>query len=275
MSNNTFHDTALVTGGASGIGFELCKLLAKDGHDLVLVDMNEVGMLRAADQLRTEYGVKVKVLYKDLSDPNAAKEIYEKLERLGIEITTLVNNAGYGLSGRFTELELDDQLQMMQVNMNAVVSLTSYFLPRLLEQKQASILNLASIAAFQAGPFMATYFASKAFVLSFSEALASELTGTNVSVTSVCPGPTDTGFARRAGANGSIAFKKSTMMNVVDVAHEAYAAMKSKRAVVIPGLTNKMAILASRFVPRNTVTQVAGLMNKRSSQIARVSNAAV
>ena len=275
MSRHSFNNTALVTGGASGIGFEFCKLLAKDGHDLVLVDMNEVGMIRAADELRTEYGVKVKIVYKDLSDPNAAKEIYEKLEALDIKINTLVNNAGFGLTGRFTDLELDEQLQMMQVNMNAVVSLTSYFLPELLKQRQASILNLASIAAFQAGPYMATYFASKAFVLSFSEALASELEGTSVSVTSVCPGPTDTGFASRAGAHGSIAFKPTSMMHVVDVAKEAYSAMKANRTVIIPGVTNKLAILASRFVPRTTVTAVAGLMNKRTNQVTQVIDAAV
>lgn len=267
-------NTALVTGGAGGIGFELCKLIAADGYDLVLVDMNKIGMARAKNELESDFGINVKTLVKDLADPNAAKEIYDQLEEDGIEINLLVNNAGFGLSGQFVEMDLDAQLKMLQVNINAVVSLTSYFLPVLLKQDQASILNVASIGAFAAGPYMATYFASKAFVLSFSEALDMELDGSNVSVTGLCPGPTDTGFATRAGANSSLAFRY-TMTSVEFVAREAYQGMKAKRTVVVPGPAAKFIAFSARFVPRKTSVTFAKVVNKQSEQAARVPEAAV
>ena len=267
-------NTALITGGAGGIGFELCRLMAEDRYDIVLVDMNKIGMERAKNELESSYGIKVTTMYKDLADPNAAKEIFEEVDSSGIEVNLLVNNAGFGMSGRFVEMDLDEQLKMLQVNINAVVSLTSYFLPKLLEQESASIMNVASIGAFAAGPFMATYFASKAFVLSFSEALDMELDGSNVSVTGLCPGPTDTGFATRAGANNSLAFRY-TMTSVEYVAREAYQGMKAKRTVVVPGPAAKFIAFSARFVPRKTSVTFAKVVNKQSAQAARVSEAAV
>lgn len=254
--------TALVTGGASGIGFELCKLMAADRYNIVIVDMNEIGMKRAAEELEERFGIKVTTMFKDLSNPNAASEICSELVSRGLEIDILVNNAGYGLQGAFVEISLADQLKMIQVNISAVVSLTGFLLPRMLNRNEGAILNVASIAAFQAGPYMAAYFASKAFVLSFTEALAKELENTPITITSLCPPPTDTGFAERARAEKSIAFRPEVMMNCQDVAREAWKGLKAKRVVVLPGLGNKLVIMASRFLPRSTAVAVAGALNK-------------
>lgn len=255
--------TALVTGSAGGIGFELCKLIAADGYDLVMVDMNEMGLSRAARQLESDYGVKVQTICKDLSDPNAPREIVNELKLRAVETDVLVNNAGFGLSGKFVEIPLEQQLNMLQVNINAVVSLTRLLLPSMLKRKNASILNVASIAAFQPGPFMAAYFASKAFVLSWTEGLALELEGTSVSVTALCPPPTNTGFAARANSGTSIAFQKYSMATPEEVAMDAWRGVKNKKVIVLPTLINKVVVFSNRFLPRRTVTVLAGMMNKQ------------
>lgn len=259
---NILGKTALVTGGAGGIGFELCKLMAEDGYNLVIVDMNKAGMNRVAEEIEGRFGIRVTTIVKDLSNPDAAREICDELDARGLEIDLLVNNAGYGLQGAFIEISLADQLKMIQVNVSAVVALTGFLLPRMLRRGGGAILNVASIAAFQAGPYMAAYFASKAFVLSFTEALAKELENTPITVTSLCPPPTDTGFAERANAEKSVAFRRGVMMNCQDVAREAWKGLKAKRVVVLPGLGNKFVIMASRFLPRSTPVAVAGVLNK-------------
>ena len=263
--------TALVTGGAGGIGFELCKLIAEDGYDLVIVDMNELGMNRAAQKLHTEYGINVETIAKDLSKAEAPREIVQELFSRGIEIDILVNNAGYGLSGDFVEMSLEKQLNMLHVNIDTVVSLTSLLLPSMMKREGAKVLNLASIAAFQPGPYMASYFASKAFVLSWTEALAKELEDTNVSVTALCPPPTDTGFANRAGSGNSIAFKKGVMAGPEQVAADAWNGMRREKTIVLPGWFNRFSVFVSRFLPRSVVAGCAGVMNKqRSTQGAMV-----
>lgn len=263
MSIEESRRTALVTGSAGGIGFELCKLIANDGYDLVMVDMNEMGLNRAARQIESEFGVKVQTICKDLSKTDTPREIADELKARNIETDLLVNNAGFGLSGSFVDIALEPQLNMIQVNISAVVSLTRLLLPGMLKRKDASILNVASIAAFQPGPYMAAYFASKAFVLSWSEGLAKELEGSNVSVTVLCPPPTDTGFARRANSGSSIAFQKNVMATPEMVAKEAWRGLKTKKVIVLPSLLNKVAVFASRFAPRATVTAVAGMMNRQ------------
>ena len=255
--------TALVTGGAGGIGFELCKLIAADGYNLVLVDMNEMGLNRAARQLENEFAVKVQTICKDLSDPRAPREIVRELDLRGVQTDLLVNNAGFGLSGSFVDIALEPQLNMIQVNISAVVALTRLLLPGMLKRKDASILNVASIAAFQPGPYMAAYFASKAFVLSWSEGLAKELENTSVSVTALCPPPTDTGFAARANSGTSLAFQKQAMASPEQVAREAWRGLKNKKAIVLPTFINKFAVFTSRFLPRKTVTAVACMMNRQ------------
>ncbi len=255
--------TALVTGGAGGIGFELCKLIAQEGYDIVMVDMNEVGMARAAAQLNDMAGIAVHTIVKDLSRQESAREIVAELEERGIAIDLLINNAGFGLTGRFVDIGLEAQLNMLHVNISAVVALTRLLLPGMLQRKSAAILNVASIAAFQPGPYMSAYFASKAFVLSWSESLGMELEGTGVTVTTLCPPPTDTGFARRAGAGTSIAFRKGLMATPEEVAREAWIGLKMKKVIVLPCLLNKVAVFTGRFLPRKAVTAIAGAMNRQ------------
>jgi len=263
MDNLERAKTALVTGGAGGIGFEMCKLIAADGYNLVLVDMNEMGMTRAAKELESTYGIKVQTICKDLSDKNAAREIVYELNLREVEIDVLVNNAGFGLSGRFVDINLDAQLNMIQVNISTVVALTRLLLPGMLKRKNSKILNVASIAAFQPGPYMAAYFASKAFILSWSEGLANELEGTGVTVTILCPPPTDTGFAARANSGTSIAFQKNVMATPEMVAKDAWNGLNNNKVIVLPSLMNKVAVFTQRFFPRSTVTRIAGMMNKQ------------
>lgn len=262
---NISRKTALVTGGAGGIGFELCKLIAEEGYKLVIVDVNEAGMNRAAKELDECFGTKVTTIVKDLSNDDAAKEICDELDLRGLKIDLLVNNAGYGLQGAFVDLSLRDQLKMIQVNVSTVVALTGYLLPQMLRRGNGAILNVASIASFQAGPYMAAYYASKAFVLSFSEALAKELEHSGVTVTSLCPPPTNTGFAYRANAENAIAFVPGIMMNPQVVAKEGLKGLKAKRFIVLPGIGNQFVIAASRFLPRMIPIAVAGALNKERS----------
>lgn len=271
MSIEEQNRTALVTGGAGGIGFELCKLIAADGYDLVLVDMNEMGLNRAARQLESEFNVKIQTICADLSNAKAPHEIVDDLKQRGTVIDLLVNNAGFGLSGSFVDIALEPQLNMIQVNISAVIALTRLLLPGMLKRKHASILNVASIAAFQPGPYMAAYFASKAFVLSWSEGLAKELEDTNVSVTALCPPPTNTGFAARANSGTSLAFQKQAMATPEEVAREAWSGVKSKKIIVLPTFMNKFAVFTSRFLPRKTVTAVACMMNKQRTSGAATS----
>jgi uncharacterized protein len=263
MSIEEQNRTALVTGSAGGIGFELCKLIAADGYDLVMVDMNEIGLNRAARQLESDFGVHVHTICKDLSNPTAAREIIEELKTNGVETDLLVNNAGFGLSGKFVDIALEPQLNMLQVNINTVVSLTRLLLPSMLKRKNASILNVASIAAFQPGPYMAAYFASKAFVLSWSEGLAMELEGTSVSVTALCPPPTNTGFADRANSGSSLAFQKHSMASPESVARDAWRGLKNKKVIVLPTVLNRVVVFTSRFLSRRTVTTLAAMLNKQ------------
>lgn len=263
--------TALITGGAGGIGFELCKLMAADGYDLVIVDMNELGMNRAANELTSTFGVKVQTIAKDLSKSEAPKEIVDELKERGLDIDLLVNNAGFGLSGRFVDISLEKQIDMLQVNINAVVALTRLLLPNmLLKRNDTAILNLASIAAFSPGPYMSAYFASKAFVLSWTEGLQQELEGSNVTVTALCPPPTDTGFARRAGSGTSVAFKKGVMASPEQVAQEAWSGLKTRKAIVLPGMFNRFAVFTSRFLPRKVVASASGFMNRHREATKQV-----
>jgi len=202
IMQGNIHSTSravLITGASRGIGLELAKLFARDGFDLVLVARNESDLANVADELRRNDGVSVTVIPKDLSLPTAAEELYQELQREDIEVDILVNNAGFGLYGPFSSTDLRKELQMMQLNMVTLTQLVKRFLPEMLGRRSGKILNVSSTAAFTPGPNVAVYFASKAYVQSFTEALAEELKGTGVSATALCPGPTSTDFAERAG----------------------------------------------------------------------------
>ncbi|HUP27085.1 MAG TPA: SDR family oxidoreductase [Chloroflexia bacterium] len=242
--------TALVTGASSGIGYELARLFARDGYDMVLVARTEEKLEQVKAEMEKRHGIKVTVLVKDLARPSAPQEIKEQLEAAGISIDILVNNAGFTEFGLFTETDLNKELQMLQVNVAALTHLTKLFLPSMVERRAGKILNLASTAAFFPGPLMAVYYATKAYVLSFSEALANEVGDKGVTVTALCPGITATGFQKRGNMEDSGLVAGRKIMDARTVARIGYRGMMKGQAVVVTGLSNRIIVQASRFIPR-------------------------
>jgi short-subunit dehydrogenase len=252
--------TVLVTGPTSGIGRELARLFANDGHPLVLVARRQSSLDAVANELGGGATIAA-----DLSTPGAPAAILAALAASGVEVGILVNNAGFGLLGPFDESEAGEQLAMIQVNVTALVALTRGLLPSILNAgADGGILNVASTAAFQAGPNMAIYYATKAFVLSFSEALAVELAG-RTRVSSLCPGPTPTGFQARAGFGDGIKLTGGTLplLSAEQVAVAGYRGFQRGRTLIVPGLANKATATGVRLVPRRTAARIAGALQKR------------
>jgi uncharacterized protein len=241
---------ALITGASSGIGLELAKIFAREGNDLALVARSEEKLKNIAEDLQKTYGVQVKYYAKDLSVSSAPEEIFNVLQSEGRNIDILVNNAGFGWRGNFTHMELPDVLEMIQVNITALTHLTKLFLPGMIQRKQGKILNVASTAAFQPGPIMAVYYASKAYVLSFSEALSIELQGTGVTITTLCPGPTTTNFGRRAGFSNKKILGGLLSMDSQTVALDGYKGLMKGKPLVISGWKNRLGVQLIRFMPR-------------------------
>jgi len=244
--------TALITGASSGIGADLARLFARDGYDLVLVARREEKLRELAKEL----GVTSTVIVADLARPDAAQEIANALVEKSINIDVLVNNAGLGLAGPFMANDFAKDLQMIQVNIVALTQLTKLLLPGMVSRRQGRILNVASTAAFQPGPLMAVYYATKAYVLSFSEAIAEELRGTGVTVTALCPGPTATGFGSVAGMEQTRLFTLMKPMSSAEVAKIGYEAMKRGRRVVVTGMMNRLLVQSIRISPRRMVTTI-------------------
>ena len=253
--------TALVTGASAGIGLELARLAAKDGHDLVLVARRRDRLETLAAELTAAHGVQVTVIAADLSDQAAPAAIAERLRADGKHIDFLINNAGFGSCGPFSKSVLDREVEMIHLNVRALAQLTHMFLPEMLARKSGRILNVASVAGFLPGPFMATYYASKAFVLSFTEALAAELLGTGVTITASCPGPTQTEFGTVAGNHKSELFQLN-VAQAAPVALHAYQAMMTGKVVAIPGLINKLIVQSTRVSPRAWLRAIAGRLNR-------------
>jgi short-subunit dehydrogenase len=254
--------TALITGASSGLGAEYAKLFAADKHDLVLVARRRDRLEALARELESARGVKARVIAADLSTPGAPARIAEEVARLGLEIDFLVNNAGFGASGAFAELEPARELEMIQVNIAALVALTRAFLPAMIERRRGRILNVGSTAGFTPGPFMAVYYASKAFVNSFSEALSHELRGSGVTATLSCPGATATEFAEVAGTARSVLFRLGAAP-AATVAREGYRAMMKGKPLVIHGLKNKLTVQSLRLSPRSLARAIAASLNSR------------
>lgn len=249
------HQTTLITGASGGIGLELAKQFAQHGHNLVLVARSREKLQKAADDLSSQYNISCQMIAKDLLAPNAPQAIFAELKQT--EINILVNNAGTGVYGAFLENNLDKELASMELNMTVLTKLTKLFLPAMIARGRGKILNVASTAAFQPGPFFAVYYASKAYVLSFTEAIAEELKGTGVSVTALCPGPTRTNYQKVSGISGSRLFQGSLPMQATEVARIGYAGLMAGKPVVIAGLTNKLLALLVRLGPRNLVTKIS------------------
>jgi short-subunit dehydrogenase len=247
--------TALVTGASGGIGKAIAEEFARDGVDLVITARSLNTLQALSTEWSKKYAVQVTAHAIDLAQPGAAKTLADRLISQGIVIDYLVNNAGSGVYGLFQDSRLEDELAMMAVNMTSLTALTKLFLPQILERK-GRIMNVASTAAFQPGPYMAVYYATKAYVLSFTEALASELTGTGVTVTALCPGPTRSGFQDKAAMNKSALVKCKRMAPADEVGRAGYRAMMAAKRVFVPGLINKLLVHTVRLTPRKTVVAI-------------------
>jgi uncharacterized protein len=254
--------TALITGASGGIGYELALLFARDGFDCILVARSHDKLNDLAARLESEFRVKTLVLPKDLSKPPAVDEIYEEVGAASMQVDVLVNNAGFPVFGLFTQTNLEIELEMLQVNITALTTLTKLFLKGMTERRYGRILNLASTAAFEPGPLMAVYYASKAYVLSFSEALANELRGSGVTVTALAPGPTRTGFQKRGQLEDS-RLVQGEIADATSVALAGYRGLMAGKTIVIPGFSNKLIPWIVRVSPRGVVTRVVRRMQER------------
>jgi short-subunit dehydrogenase len=256
--------TALITGASSGIGLELAHLFARDGYRLVLVSRNRSILRQLGDDLQSRYGITVRIEPKDLAHPATPAELYQELQESGIVLDVLVNNAGFGGAGDFLSTKWDHEAEMMQVNMVALTHLTKLFLPQI-RAREGMIMNVASTAAFQPGPFMAVYYASKAYVLSFTEALAEELRGTGVKVSCLCPGPGKTNFQKRAYLEGTAMINSPLMVDVQEVARIGYEGLKQGKRIVIPGWKNRAGVELLRVSPREMVTKVVRKLQEKKN----------
>jgi short-subunit dehydrogenase len=246
---------AVVTGASSGIGHELAKLLAKDGKNIVVVARSPDRLDDLKNEIENNHGTKVKVLCKDLSNPESPVEIFSELEQEHILVDVLVNNAGFCVYGKFSETKLQTELEMIHVNAISLIHLTKLFLPRMLENKSGYILNVASLCAFLTVPLESIYCGTKALVLHFSEALANELQGTGVTVTCLCPGLAKTLFHKRASMEDTRVAKRK-MMDPATVAEAGLEALKRGKGICIPGLQYKVAPFLARVLPRNTLVRI-------------------
>src|SRR5690349_1326504 len=253
----------LITGASSGIGFELAKIAAANRHDLVLVARSEDTLSALARDLRQAHGIKTEVVAADLSDRLAPSRIAARIEPLGLTIDVLINNAGFGLYGKFSENPLETELQMIQVNISALTDLTKRFVRPMLAGGRGRILNVASTAAFFPGPLMAVYYATKAYVLSFSEALANELQGTGVTVTALCPGPTTSGFQSAARLEGSRLVAGKMLSTSAEVARFGWDAMMRGKVVAVHGRSNVALVEATRFLPRAALRKMVRAAQER------------
>ncbi|MBO4390645.1 MAG: SDR family oxidoreductase [Lachnospiraceae bacterium] len=249
-------NTALVTGASSGFGLEFARLLARDGYDLVLVARNKEKLVRLKKRIEHYFKVKVYVLAQDLSEEDAVNKVREFTEKEGLEIEILINNAGFGDYGPFALSDYQKQTEMIDLNVRALTQLTHAYLMSMITRGSGRILNVASIASFEPGPMMSVYYATKAYVLSFSQAISRELKGTGVTCTALCPGPTDTGFAKLAEIPDSRMSEAFRMYKPRDVAREGYRGMMKGKTVVVPGAALKATATAAKVLPSKLVTEV-------------------
>jgi short-subunit dehydrogenase len=254
-------ETVLITGASSGIGRELARLYASDGARLVLIARSEDKLRRLADELAAKYGAEAQVMPADLSRPASPREIVEALARRHIEVDVLVNDAGFGARGSVAEIGVERQQEMIEVNVAALTQLTALLLPGMLERRRGAILNVASTAAFQPAPHQAVYGATKAYVLSFTEALAEEVRGSGVRVSCLAPGPTDTGWAAQAGMLGTRLFRRG-VMDAGRVARAGRDGLQQGKTLVIPGLRNRILAFSVRLSPRVVVTKVSAYLQE-------------
>jgi short-subunit dehydrogenase len=255
MDANT--KTALITGASGGIGYELAKLFARDRYNLVLAARGADQLNRVAGELQGQFRIAVETMALDLAAATSARSLFDQVQGEGVMVDVLVNNAGFGVFGEFAGMAEEEVLGQIRLNVTALTELTRLFLPSMVARRSGKIMNVASTAAFQPGPLMAVYYATKAYVLSFSEALANELAGSGVVVSCFCPGATDTDFQKRAGLENSRLFRKIGAMNAEVVARDGYRGLMAGKTLVFSGAQNWLAAESVRFAPRKWVTAIS------------------
>ncbi|MBI3193511.1 MAG: SDR family oxidoreductase [Ignavibacteriae bacterium] len=261
---NKINGYVLITGGSCGIGLELARVFALNRHNIILVARNEQRLQTVANELKARYDTECEVMAIDLSLPESAKELYERIHTKHLTVEIVINNAGFGTWGNYWELDEEKERGEMQLNMVTLALLTKYFLREMVVRKSGKILNVASTAAFQPGPMMAIYYATKSFVVSFSEALSKETEGTGVTVATLCPGPTETEFQRHAGMSNMHLLKSIFMMNAHEVAETAYSGLMKGKRMIVPGAMNTIVTCCVRFLPKQfLLSMVHGLHKKR------------
>lgn len=255
--------TALITGASSGIGLELAKEFAAQKDNLILIARSKAKLEEMAKALTSKYGVNVQVLAIDLSEMNSAQKVFDYCQQNNLKVDYLINNAGFGDFGLFAESNWEKQLQMINLNITTLTHLTHLFLPAMIKNKYGRIMNVASTAAFQPGPTMSVYYATKAFVLHFSEAIANELEGSGVTVTALCPGATESGFQSAAAMEESKLVKGKKLPTSAAVAAYGYGAMMQGKKVAIHGMMNYLMANSVRFAPRGMVLKMVRMIQDK------------
>ncbi len=250
----------LITGATTGIGYELAKLYAKDENNLILVARNEDKLKEVKDELGL-YNINVYTIAVDLSVNNSCEKILDYVNKNNLSVDILINNAGVGYFGYLNEIDMERELKLIDINIRALTELTKIFLPAMIQHGEGSIMNVASTAAFCAGPKMATYYASKSYVLNFTEALYEEVKGNNIKISCLCPGPVRTNFQERSGIKKKESAKKA-LMTPKEVAKIAYKDFKKGKLIIIPGFRNKLIIAFNKFIPRSLSRKIILMMNK-------------
>ncbi len=273
MPTNPEYDksrVALVTGASNGIGLELAKILARERYNLILVARTQSKLEELAKEFEKKHEIKCHVIAMDLSYHGAARELYDRVLKLGVSLEILINNAGFGDAGEFINSQTTKVESMMTLNMETLTLVTRYFAAHMVNRGSGRILNIASTAAFQPGPYMAVYYATKAYVLSFTEALAVELTGTGVTATALCPGPVLTGFQAAANmASDAGMLKTPAMLSANKVAEIGYESMKSGEPLAVAGVVNQIMAFSTRFAPRKVAAKIASRFNQSARTVRR------
>ena len=251
----------LITGASKGIGAALAEVCAQKGHDVLLVARSASLLQEKAQDLQQKYGVHVYEYAVDLCDVTEIEKLYTYTQQQGWDIDILINNAGVGACDAFADIAIERHHMQIQLNITALTLLTHRFLAGMIAKDKGKILNIASTAAFQPGPYMSVYFASKAYVLSFSQALRYELRNRNISVTTHCPGPTESAFAAEAGNDKTMLFKQGAVASAQEVAEDAYRAMMKGKGVAVHGWTNKLGALLAPYVPYWITNRAAAYLN--------------
>ena len=251
----------LITGASSGIGYELAKLYANDGHNLILIARN-IDRLKIVESELNKYNIEIKILNLDISKDYDIEKLFNYVEINKLNINTLINNAGIGSFGDFKDIEWGKEEALIDINIKALTRLTKYFLPKIIENKSGGLLNVASTAAFCSGPRMAAYYASKAYVLNLTEAIYEECKDTGIKVSCLCPGPVKTGFQNKAGIKKSESAKKY-LMDAEDVAKVCYRDFNKGKLIIIPGVKNKLLVLGNKLLPSSISRKIILKTNKK------------